>query len=329
MGAAALHWWSLGVFMTQLLGYVALSTALEWGWYHRRRGNRQTWKIQPGTDGTEASRTPPRRAPAGEHATRGESGVTCVAYAWGLPAIDLLGRLLSGATVGGGDVAAGGDDTSTSCHGAGGRQRAKRPPLRRHERPGGRRHPSHALFATVNLVVSALFAGAVTELSLRGQTQLYTGALGDAGDGSGWVRVGVAAWALVKAVTWQSVWEYYWHRLMHHPPVYRALHKYHHHYKSPQPWDDLFIHPIEAFGYYVILYSPAFCVGAVPVASFLAYMALMGTCGVLDHCGVDLCVVAPAVYNTRFHDLHHKLTRVNYAFPFPAMDIVHGTFRAE
>ncbi len=32
------------------------------------------------------------------------------------------------------------------------------------------------------------------------------------------------------------------------------------------PWDDLFIHPVEACGYYLILYSPAFCVGPVPVA---------------------------------------------------------------
>lgn len=51
---------------------------------------------------------------------------------------------------------------------------------------------------------------------------------------------------------------------------------------------------------------------------------------------VDLRVVvgtvggsALEVYNTRFHDLHHLKFSVNYAFPFPAMDVVHGTFRAE
>jgi sterol desaturase/sphingolipid hydroxylase (fatty acid hydroxylase superfamily) len=54
---------------------------------------------------------------------------------------------------------------------------------------------------------------------------------------------------LVAAVVLQSVAEYYWHRLMHWPPCYRRLHKLHHHYKSPSPFDDLFIHPLEAAGY--------------------------------------------------------------------------------
>jgi len=136
------------------------------------------------------------------------------------------------------------------------------------------------------------------------------------------------AWALVRCVAWQSVCEYYWHRAMHTPRLYRTLHKFHHHYKSPQPWDDLFIHPLEAAGYYAVLYSPAFCVGAVPVPAFLVYMAALGTCGVLDHCGVDVCILSPVLYTTRVHDLHHRLTTVNYAFPFPAMDMLHGTFRA-
>ena len=70
---------------------------------------------------------------------------------------------------------------------------------------------------------------------------------------------------LALAVTWQSVLEYYWHRAMHLPAVYAKLHKFHHHYKSPQPWDDLFIHPLESFGYCLILYSPAFCVPNLPV----------------------------------------------------------------
>ena len=95
---------------------------------------------------------------------------------------------------------------------------------------------------------------------------------------------------LALAVTWQSVLEYYWHRAMHLPAVYAKLHKFHHHYKAPQPWDDLFIHPLESFGYCLILYSPAFCVPNLPVASFLSYMSIMGVCGILDHCGVRIQV---------------------------------------
>ena len=46
--------------------------------------------------------------------------------------------------------------------------------------------------------------------------------------------------------------------MMHVPYFYKLFYEYHHYYKSPEPWDDMFIHPIEAFGYYCILYSPPF-----------------------------------------------------------------------
>jgi sterol desaturase/sphingolipid hydroxylase (fatty acid hydroxylase superfamily) len=82
----------------------------------------------------------------------------------------------------------------------------------------------------------------VTELSLRGwsQLQLHTAAdtaeVAGSSPGGGSTAVDAVAVALIKTIAWQSVLEYYWHRGMHHPPVYRVLHKLHHHYKSPQPW---------------------------------------------------------------------------------------------
>jgi sterol desaturase/sphingolipid hydroxylase (fatty acid hydroxylase superfamily) len=62
-------------------------------------------------------------------------------------------------------------------------------------------------------------------------------------------------------------------------------------------------------------------------------MAVMGTCGVLDHCGVSFELNTSAllpwteleVYGTTFHDLHHAKFNANYAFPFAAMDVLHGT----
>lgn len=82
---------------------------------------------------------------------------------------------------------------------------------------------------------------------------------------------------------------------MHLRPVYARLHKFHHFYKSPEPFDDLMIHPLEAFGYYLQLYSPPFVI-AMPLSSFLVYMAVCGVCGVLDHSGVKLSV--PGLYDT-------------------------------
>eukprot|EP01034_Spumella_vulgaris_P022735 gene22735-28893_t len=53
----------------------------------------------------------------------------------------------------------------------------------------------------------------------------------------------------------------------------------------------------------------------------------MGLCGVLDHSGIKLNV--PGVYNTVDHDNHHAKFEVNYSFPFPYMDLLHGTFEGE
>ena len=157
--------------------------------------------------------------------------------------------------------------------------------------------------------------------------------------------------SLLACLLQQVVLEYYWHAAMHTPVLYRTLHSHHHYYKVPQPWDDLCIHPLEAFGYFCILYSPA-VVTLVPFAggptchvwAFLAYMAVCGVCGVLDHSGVrcrlalrlplltwrGAPVVVP-IYDTEEHDAHHSCgfgggTAVNLGFPIALMDRLHGTY---
>jgi hypothetical protein len=50
-----------------------------------------------------------------------------------------------------------------------------------------------------------------------------------------------------------------------------------------------YIHPLEAFGYYCILYSAAFVV-PMHTHTFLAYMAILGTFGILDHSGIKFRV---------------------------------------
>jgi sterol desaturase/sphingolipid hydroxylase (fatty acid hydroxylase superfamily) len=96
----------------------------------------------------------------------------------------------------------------------------------------------------------------------------------------GWVWVCVYSVAIfVVACVWETVAEYWWHRMQvirarsstvarspcvclacraacqHLPWFYRNMHKLHHYYKSPQPFDDMMIHPLEGFGYYLILFS--------------------------------------------------------------------------
>lgn len=178
----------------------------------------------------------------------------------------------------------------------------------------------HGVFALINLCLASAFVAATTECAVKGWNKMQFDAVGTS------YQVCLIVGQFVWAVIWQCVVEYYWHRLMHLPYFYKAFHKFHHHYKAPEPWDDMYIHPLEAFGYYCILYSPPFLF-PTHLYAFLAYMAVMGTCGVLDHSGIRLRL--PGVYDTAEHDRHHEKYEVNYSFPFPHMDILHGTFDGE
>jgi Delta7-sterol 5-desaturase len=108
------------------------------------------------------------------------------------------------------------------------------------------------------------------ELVRRG----YTGVHSD-WSREGWV--GLARGALA-AMAWENVAEYVWHRVMHTRFFYARLHKLHHHYKAPTPFDDLFVHPYEITGYYCILYAPV-VLFRLHWASLAVYAAVMGLAG--------------------------------------------------
>jgi len=108
------------------------------------------------------------------------------------------------------------------------------------------RSPQHALYATLNLIMASSFALLTAEGTVRGLgSRLHM-----QGPPSGWF-LALLGWLVGQAglvvlgVLWQNVWEYYWHRLMHVPSIYRRFHKHHHFYKAPSPFDDMYIAPLE------------------------------------------------------------------------------------
>lgn len=86
----------------------------------------------------------------------------------------------------------------------------------------------------------------------------------------------------------------------------------------------MFVHPVEITGYYCILFSVPFVI-PMHFFAFMGYMTICGLAGVADHSGIRFQV--PGIYNTEDHDHHHSGVTVNYGFPFPYIDILHGTFR--
>ena len=181
-------------------------------------------------------------------------------------------------------------------------------------KPG--RVPWHVALTTFNLLLATFFAFAVTEACVRGHSQMVFTSAGDYG--VGWILRD-----LLVAYVYENVAEFYWHRLLHWAPLYKTFHKVHHTYHSPEPFDDMMIHPFESFAYYVILYAPPFLFRC-HVLAFLGYMVVMGLAGTLDHSGVRVYI--PGIYDTADHDKHHERFNVNFGFPHCFLDILHGTY---
>lgn len=177
------------------------------------------------------------------------------------------------------------------------------------------RAPEHTLFATCNLLLATTFAIVSTELLCRLKGKMYFN--------TDKIRADVVVSEVGAACLIELILEYVFHRLMHIEFFYKTFHKHHHFYKAPIPFDDMMIHPVEAFLYYCILYSPPFLTPISPLSHCL-YMVIMGTAGILDHCGIRISL--PFVYDSVFHDEHHRLFNVNYGFPFSTLDIVMGTY---
>jgi sterol desaturase/sphingolipid hydroxylase (fatty acid hydroxylase superfamily) len=182
-------------------------------------------------------------------------------------------------------------------------------------RKAGIHHPYQWVLASFNLFQSSLFTIFTVEAIIDGTSKCYLSL----------PSVQACVLEVLLCVLWESFVEYWWHRLMHYGPFYTRFHKIHHYFKSPEPFDDLLIHPLEAFGYYCILFSPPF-VFRHSALSFFIYFSVMGVCGILDHSGVEF---SSFLYKTKDHDAHHAFFNVNFGFPNPLFDLIHGTYRGE
>ncbi|OQR88019.1 sterol desaturase [Achlya hypogyna] len=172
----------------------------------------------------------------------------------------------------------------------------------------------HNALALFNLLVASVFAMATAECHARGLSRMSFGPA---------PSTAMLLLQVLGACVFENTIEYYWHRILHTRAMYTRIHKVHHHYKRPRPFDDMYMHPCEGMAYYWVLYGPPFVL-PMHLHSFVVYMVLMGTFGLLDHSGVPVRI--PFVYDTRDHDVHHTRVTYNYGFPFQLLDVVHGTY---
>jgi lathosterol oxidase len=129
---------------------------------------------------------------------------------------------------------------------------------------------------------------------------------------------------------------FYWtHRAMHHPSVYKWLHKVHHLSTNPSPWAAYAFHPLEAVVEAGIVVLIVFVMPAHPMAvSF--FLLIMMVYNVYGHLGYELYPkgfsksnIGKWINTSVNHNQHHQFFRGNYGLYFLWWDRWMGTIRTD
>ncbi len=144
----------------------------------------------------------------------------------------------------------------------------------------------------------------------------------------GW---GYFLFTLVILIVAHDAWFYWTHRLIHHPRLFRRVHRTHHRSHNPSPWTAYSFDMGEAAinAAYLPLILLVLPVSMQAIILFLLHMIMRNAMG---HCGYELF---PSRRNGRplfdwmttvtHHDLHHAQAGWNYGLYFTWWDRLMGT----
>lgn len=173
-------------------------------------------------------------------------------------------------------------------------------------------------WSTITAFIFAI-SGAVTLLLWqKGYTKVYI----DASEYAWW-------WMPVSLMIALLVHEtyYYWlHRWMHHPKIFRIVHKVHHDSNITSPWTAFSFHPIE--GIYQAIFLPVLLI-VLPMHLYVIviHLTIMTFSSVINHLDIE---VYPKNFHKHFlgrwfigathHSLHHRQFKYNYGLYFTFWD---------
>ncbi|XP_075398832.1 fatty acid hydroxylase domain-containing protein 2-like [Tenrec ecaudatus] len=130
-------------------------------------------------------------------------------------------------------------------------------------------------------------------------------------------------WFLLELVIFTLIEEvmfYYSHRLLHHPALYKKIHKKHHEWTASIGLVSLYAHPVE----HVVSNMVPLVLGPLLMGSHLSsittWFSLALITSTLSHCGYHL----PFLPSPEFHDYHHLKFTQCYGV-LGVLDHLHGT----
>ncbi len=124
---------------------------------------------------------------------------------------------------------------------------------------------------------------------------------------------------------------FYWvHRAMHHPKLFRTMHRIHHLSRTPTPWAAYSFAPGEAL--MMALFMPA-VLALIPLhgAVIFIFLSIMIVRNAMGHSGVEfhhhrwLDTPLDALTTTTHHDMHHQQFNGNFGLYFTWWDRWMGT----
>ena len=152
----------------------------------------------------------------------------------------------------------------------------------------------------------------------RGYSKMYTKV-----DDYGW------GYLLVSIVLFLVVTDcvIYWaHRGLHHPLIYKPIHKLHHTYKFTTPFSSHAFHPLDGFTQGVPYYM---CAYLFPIHNllFVALFVCVNFWTISIHDQVDFGPGEGILNTTGHHTIHHELFNYNYGQYTTIWDRIGGTYR--
>ena len=180
----------------------------------------------------------------------------------------------------------------------------------------------------VTLVIFG-FVGTLTVLAARaGWTQMYF-RVGEYGWGWWWASIALT-------IVLHDAWFYWTHRLMHHPKVFRWMHRTHHLSTNPTPWAAFAFSPAEAVVQAAIFPLAVTLMPMHPLA-FAMFMVWQMIFNVIGHTGyeynhrrfIDVWFLRTFINTPTAHAMHHEKIRGNYGLYFNFWDRLMGTNHEE